>query len=256
MLDRQLMDGHSARVEPNPAPTRTCQGPRILLVEDDPASTRFLTTALEAQACRVRACATGRHALDAARTSRFDLLLIDCTLPDMDGLKLLASLRREPDAASGNIPAVATSAEWDEDKQAAMLKGGFAAILAKPCSSEELRQVLEAHIDPQALPVRHDGAALEAVGSAANLAALRRLFARELAALSVDLAALQTDPAQLTERLHRLCASAGFCGAPALAAATRRWLQRLRAGEDDTAQRRQFEHALEVAGQEFSAARS
>ena len=239
-------------MEQNPGSTGVQRRPRVLLAEDDPASARFLSASLETLGCRVLSHATGSAALQAATDTRFDLLVIDCQLPDREGLSLIASLRSDSTAASRHAPAVATSAEWNNHKQRAMLGGGFAALIGKPCSLDELRHLLEAHVDPAALPMRQEGSARVAAGSAANLAALRRLFARELGTLAGDLPALCADPPRLTDHLHRLCASAGFCGAPALAAASRQWLQRLRSGEDHTAERVQFERALSSATETFT----
>lgn len=246
------MDGHSARVKPNPGSTDRSQCPAILLVEDDAASCCYLSHQFETLGCQVLAHTTGRAALRAAGDGRFDLLVVDRKLPDMDGLQWLAEHRADRHAVSRQTPAVASSAEWTRSTQQAMLDGGFVAVLGKPCAPDDLRHILEAHLDPAALPVRHDGAALLAAGSSDNLAALRRLFERELGTLAGELAALCADRTRLTERLHRLCASAGFCGAPALAAASRRWLLKLRSRDPDGPERAQFEQALQAARDAFS----
>ena len=78
-----------------------------------------------------------------------------------------------------------------------------------------------------------DVAALDAIGGDADaLGALRDLLAQELEQLEHDLthADLVTNPSRLGERLHRLRASCGFCGASALATCAGDWQAALRAG--------------------------
>lgn len=238
-------------MNPNATTTTGPRGPAILLAEDDPASRRFLTDALQSLGCSVVARASGDAALETACAQRFDLLLIDRNLPQLDGVGVLQRLRQRPRAASHSAPAIAASAEWDDAQRAHVHRAGFAAVLAKPCSRSELRARIEQHIDPRTWPVSHDETALAAAGSEANLAALRRLFATELAQLARDLPTLYDDRPALLDRLHRLCASAGFCGAPALAAACRQWLAHLRLDDNSNEGRDAFERSLAQAGTRF-----
>jgi two-component system cell cycle response regulator CpdR len=60
----------------------------ILLAEDDESLRRFLAAALERAGHSVRACADGAEAFAAFRTERFDLLLSDIVMPEMDGIEL------------------------------------------------------------------------------------------------------------------------------------------------------------------------
>lgn len=228
------------------------RAPELLLAEDDRATARFLGDCMETLGCHVITRASGRDALEAARAHAFDLLLIDRHLPQMDAATLLRRLRADPAAASAAAPAIATSAEWDTASRRRMLEAGYRAVLAKPCTPEALKQTLESHVDARVWPVCHDRAALDAAGSAANLAALRRLFALELEQLEQSLPALRQDRDALCDRLHRLCASAGFCGAPALAAATRHWLAGVREGRQDDDAAARFTQALCEAREVFS----
>ncbi len=251
-LDRCFMDRHSARVEQNASTTADLDDAQILLAEDDSASGRFLSTSFEALGCRVIWHADGQTALNAAITTSFDLLVIDLNLPQLDGASLLRQLRTHINAASRATVAVATSAEWNIEKRQIAHAAGFTGVIGKPCTTSELRHMLETHIDFHKLPVCHDGAALHAAGSMANLTALRRLFVQELTTLSQDLPALYRDRPRLLDRLHRLCASAGFCGAPALASACQHWLALLRTDPDCDEGRTQFEQALHAARSAFS----
>ncbi|MDN5924938.1 MAG: response regulator, partial [Xanthomonadales bacterium] len=191
--------------------------------------------------CEVDACADGSSALRSAQSNRFELLLLDRAIPAPDGESVLRQLRADPAAASQHSPAVATSAEWGPARERQALAAGFVAILAKPCTSEHLRQMLRAHLPLSHQPLRDDVIALQHAGGEANLRALRRLFVRELKQLDATLPSLLQNPQALDTQLHRLCASAGFCGASALATATRQWREQLFAGRDPQAGANNFQ---------------
>ena len=246
------MGRHSDRVEQNASATGPQGRAKILLAEDDPASGRFLCAAMESLGCRVLCMADGPAALDVATSERFEVLVLDRGLPRLDGVALLRQLRANAEAASRAAPAIATSAEWDDVQRRAMRDAGFSGVLQKPCTTTQLQHMLEAHVDFRMLPVSVDSTALQAAGNAANLAALRRLFAEELKVLGTELPALYRDRDSLPDRLHRLCASAGFCGAPALAAACRQWLAMLREDQGNDTGRAHFEEALAAARSRFA----
>jgi HPt (histidine-containing phosphotransfer) domain-containing protein len=87
---------------------------------------------------------------------------------------------------------------------------------------------LPAGASPAALPILDDRSALAAIGGDSDaMRSLRSLFAQELEVLENDLKSATPELRALSERLHRLRASSGFCGAAALAAAALRLQQTL-----------------------------
>jgi HPt (histidine-containing phosphotransfer) domain-containing protein len=116
-------------------------------------------------------------------------------------------------------------------------------VLAKPASVDDIRACvggfldLEVPADAVAEPVRtaaaaepllDDAQALAAIGGdAGGLAALRALLAGELLGIEQAASAAVLDPALWRDRLHRLRASCGFCGAIALGASSQRLQQAL-----------------------------
>lgn len=225
--------------------------PRILLAEDDAASRQFIATALTALGYAVSICANGSSALENACAQAFDLLLLDRNIPAPSGESVLRQLRANRQAASHASPAVATSADWTSARRHQAHGAGFVATLDKPCSIDQLRQVLRAHLPVTHQPLRDDGTALRHAGSATNLRALRKLFARELAQFEQRLPSLLQQPQALDAQLHRLIASTGFCGAPALAAASTRWLQQLRDGGDPHEGAAAFRSTLQATARRF-----
>lgn len=208
---------------------------RILIADDNPLTLRYLAEALGQLG---HACATaenGSAALALAQARRFDLLLLDQRMPDLDGAAALQRLRADATAASQHAPAFATTAETDADLERGLQDQGFERLLRKPTDLTALSQALqglatsfvrveEPAVDYASAPLLDDAAACRSLGSAETAAALRQLFRSELEALPAELDACVAngDCAALRERLHRLCASAGFCGATRLELACRR----------------------------------
>lgn len=205
--------------------------PKILLAEDDPVSLAFLAEALQSLGFEAQAVAAGDAALVAARERRFDALMLDHHLPGLDGDAVLRVLRTDADAASGTALAIATTAEPDAAIHAHLREAGFARVLAKPLDAASLREVfheLGVARAPDRNPALDDEAGLRASGGAEALSALRGLFARELDALASEWSNLREDAFATAERLHRLRAACGFCGAGALQSAAEKLSAALR----------------------------
>ncbi len=191
-------------------------GKRILVAEDDPVSASFLHDALSGLGARVYSVDDGERAWLAACRERYDLLLLDCRLPGMGALQLVRALRKNPESASRQVPVLATSAEVDNALADALHAAGCGRLLPKPLSVEQLEAAVRSCLHMPASPVIDDDAGLEASGSIENRDALRNLFRGELLALTAEWPQLCARPGTLRERLHRLRASCGLCGAHAL----------------------------------------
>jgi len=201
--------------------------PRILVADDNPVSLRFFADALDALDFDCTLAPDGARAIDEANAITFDVLLLDVHMPVYGGVDVLGHVRAG-NGPSRNAVALATSAETGAEKIAGLRAAGFAGVLAKPIGIDALRVALARHL-PTALgtsgPALDDAQALSAAGGdRAIVAALRGLFAAELDALPTEIESFaeRNDVAGLRDRLHRLDASAGFCGAPALQAAIAR----------------------------------
>jgi CheY-like chemotaxis protein/HPt (histidine-containing phosphotransfer) domain-containing protein len=203
--------------------------PRILVADDNPPSLRFFAEALALAGFECLQAADGGSAVQLAQAHALDLLLLDARMPGLDGTATLAAIRAGP-GASRHAPALATTADADPVQHAMLRAAGFAEVLAKPIAVAALRAALARHL-PAATVSDSAGngmdrrQALRAVGgNRATAAALRELFLRELDDLPRELAGIVQagDHAALRDRLHRLDASAGFCGAPAVVQATAR----------------------------------
>lgn len=224
--------------------------PRILVADDNAVSLRFLAEALKARELDCATAVDGTQAAALAEALPFDLLLLDARMPRLDGPGALARIRGG-NGPSARAAALATTA-GDAASHAVLIAAGFAAVLPKPLALDVLYAALAHHLGGDRERLLDDAGAL-AVGGGdpAIVDALRGLLRVELAALPGELRtmAARADRAGLRERLHRLDASAGFCGALALARASAALRATLDVGgrEADTALERLIDAATRTA---------
>ncbi|HXT01831.1 MAG TPA: response regulator [Elusimicrobiota bacterium] len=105
----------------------------VLVVDDERAIQRFLRASLEENGFAVIDASTGNAALDLAVSRKPDVVLLDLTLPDMDGLDVLKRLREWSSA-----PVIVVSARGEESDKIAGLDRGADDYLIKPFGVEEL----------------------------------------------------------------------------------------------------------------------
>ncbi len=108
--------------------------PRILVVDDEPAITELLSTALRYMGYQVTVAATGFAALDAAASTAPNLVVLDVMLPDIDGFEVCRRLR----AARDFVPVIFLSARDSEDDRVTGFVRGGDDYVTKPFSLEEL----------------------------------------------------------------------------------------------------------------------
>lgn len=128
------------------APTRTG---RILVADDEPVSQRVTVMHLQKLGHRVDVVSTGRQAVDAVARERYDLVLMDCEMLDMDGLAATRAIRlAEPPA--GRVTIVALTAGALSEDRARCLAAGMDDYLTKPIRREALRDLLARWLGPAA----------------------------------------------------------------------------------------------------------
>mgnify|MGYP001165592387 CR=1 FL=1 len=120
---------------------------RILLVEDNPVNREVACGMLETLTCRIDTAENGREALTAVEAREYDLVFMDCQMPEMDGLTATRLIReRESEASSANsvhrIPIVALTAHAMQGDRELCLAAGMDDYLTKPFTLSQLEQVL------------------------------------------------------------------------------------------------------------------
>lgn len=124
----------------------------ILVVEDNPLTRKMLRAALETEGYFVLDVADGATALAAAATRRPDLVVLDYSLPDTDGLTLLAELRQT--LARSELPALLVTGMASRRAELALRAGAFALVLTKPVEPSVLLEVVRAHLGPAVVATR------------------------------------------------------------------------------------------------------
>lgn len=116
----------------------------VLLVEDNPDNRDIYTTYLEFHGYRVTGTANGHDALELAQKERPDLVLLDISIPGMDGWTLTRRLK--DDAETNGIPVIALTAHALPEHRERAREAGCDAYLTKPISPgkvlEEIRRLL------------------------------------------------------------------------------------------------------------------
>ncbi|NCC24230.1 MAG: response regulator, partial [Deltaproteobacteria bacterium] len=118
-------------------------GLAILLVEDDKINQLSVTGLLEKLGHRPEAVFDGKEALAALERRRFDLVLMDIQLPDMDGIETTRRIRSHDGSVyDPKIPVVALTAHAMAGDRERFLDAGLDDYLAKPVGIEDLKAVL------------------------------------------------------------------------------------------------------------------
>lgn len=109
------------------------KGARILVVDDERPVRKFLGVSLTAHGWEVNEAATGGEALMMLTTGRYDAVILDLSLPDMDGKDIIRQVREW-----SQIPIVVVSARDQEMEKVAALDAGGDDYLTKPFGTAEL----------------------------------------------------------------------------------------------------------------------
>jgi DNA-binding response OmpR family regulator len=107
---------------------------RILIAEDEPGLASFLQKGLRSSGYTTYVAGDGATAATLARDGKFDLLILDLGLPDLDGSLVLRDLR----AAGNRLPVIVLTARDDLSDKVAALEGGADDYITKPFRFEEL----------------------------------------------------------------------------------------------------------------------
>jgi len=115
----------------------------VLLVEDNPVLQILALRQLKRLGWPADAVSTGCEAVQAVGSKQYALVLMDCQMPEMDGLEATAAIRRQESATSRHLPIIAmTASAMDSDRQEC-LAAGMDDYLSKPVSEERLRDVMD-----------------------------------------------------------------------------------------------------------------
>jgi two-component system, sensor histidine kinase and response regulator len=133
-------------------PSTVCRDvPSILIVDDTPTNLQLLSKMLKECGYRVRPVLNGMLALQAAKSSRPDLILLDVRMPKMDGYEVCTRLKE--DVLLRDIPIIFISALHDTRNKLNAFSIGGVDYVTKPFQFEEVRARVDAHLKLSRLQV-------------------------------------------------------------------------------------------------------
>ncbi len=139
----EMVTRHSiAEVSPAAEAKRRWDGTRVLVVEDNIVNQKVAGMILHSFGCRVEVAANGREALRSIEALPFDIIFMDCEMPEMDGFEATAEIRLRPDAKR-SLPIVAVTARATRGDRERCLQSGMDDYMSKPVKSEDFQAALE-----------------------------------------------------------------------------------------------------------------
>ncbi len=114
---------------------------RILVAEDNIVNQRVLLALLRSLGYQAQAVANGHEALDALAHDAFSLVLMDCHMPEMDGMETTRAIRAREQQKT-RVPILALTADVLPENRACCLEAGMDGFLTKPVRKEQLREAL------------------------------------------------------------------------------------------------------------------
>lgn len=120
----------------------------ILVVDDSPTHRMVAKRILERRGHRISAAGSGREAIEAVETHRFDIILLDLWMPGMGGFETAAAIRADEDRAE-RVPIIAMSAETVSELGESLAEAGMDGLIAKPFQVPQLLQTIEHLIEDE-----------------------------------------------------------------------------------------------------------
>jgi CheY-like chemotaxis protein len=200
-------------------------GARILLVEDNPINQELAGDLLGRAGVVLRTADNGQEALEWLEREPFDLVLMDCQMPVMDGYEATRALRQQP--RWRELPVIAMTANAMVGDREKVLAAGMNDHIAKPIKVDDLfetlaRWIRKAPARPAPTAVLDIGAALAALdGDEALYQRLVRLFVERESNFATQFAAARRtgDDESAARLAHDLKGEAAMLGATALSEA-------------------------------------
>jgi signal transduction histidine kinase/ActR/RegA family two-component response regulator len=145
----ELKAGNETAASPAQSEERSPSGAavsslRVLLAEDNPVNQIVACKMLQQRGHLVTVAASGREAIERFREERFDLVLMDVQMPEMDGFEAAAALRHLEAGSGAHVPIIAMTAHAMQGDRERCLQAGMDDYVSKPVRPQALFRAIEA----------------------------------------------------------------------------------------------------------------
>ncbi|OIQ44906.1 MAG: hybrid sensor histidine kinase/response regulator [Roseobacter sp. MedPE-SW] len=187
---------------------------KLLVVEDNDINRELFQQMLQKLGHQVAVASGGAAAIDICRQQEFDLILMDISMPEVDGIEAISRIRAEKLAEAVDI--VALTAHTAPDDHARILKAGFAEIVTKPVTKQELSALVARRAAPAKVaqePIEQSDLEqfFEALGTERAMGFLTA-FAEEVESFLSALLVTDAPTQDHRKEAHRLAGSAAVLG--------------------------------------------
>jgi signal transduction histidine kinase/DNA-binding response OmpR family regulator/HPt (histidine-containing phosphotransfer) domain-containing protein len=218
---------------------------RVLLAEDSPINQEIARENLTSFGCQVDVAGNGREALAAFDSTDYDVIVMDCQMPEMDGFEATRQIRERqaPNSLGGRVPIIALTAYASIKDRERCLAAGMDDCLTKPFEAEDLYRLIDrwthestridspapprqiAALEPADPDLALDGKIIQSlrrVSGAKGPSLLEKMGRLYLESMPKELADLESAierpaPDAVNSIAHRLKSAAGNIGAQELA---------------------------------------
>jgi CheY-like chemotaxis protein len=173
-IHRTRTPGSEKLEKPAPRRSSVCTGARVLLVEDNEVNQMVAMELLSEMGCVCEVAADGAKAVSAVHRAAFDVVLMDCQMPEMDGFEATTKIRElEKNGflpGRSRVPVIALTANALSEDRARCLAAGMDDYLTKPLQPEKLLATMESYLAKAGRGVEAENAAAAANATATQAA--------------------------------------------------------------------------------------
>lgn len=131
--------------------TYTAPEASLLVVDDNLINLQVVRNLLKKTQLQVTTCMSGREALELMCANRYDVILMDHMMPEMDGIETLAKSKELEANLNKEVPVIAMTANAVSGAKESYLKAGFTDYLSKPIVGKDLEKMLEKYLPKEKL---------------------------------------------------------------------------------------------------------
>ncbi len=131
----------------------------VLVVDDNAMNRRLIEVMLKRTRVRVTVCESGAECLRRVTEGRYDLILMDHLMPEMDGIETLHRMRETPENKCADVPVIVLTANAIAGVKEQYLAEGFTDYMSKPIQSSELEKLVMRYLPQEKLQPPEEGEA-------------------------------------------------------------------------------------------------